>query len=1248
MMQCQQELTSLGLYDLEPTLFVAALELGENPEYVLNLMRSNPNEAPQIAEWLRDNAGPSGAGGGPRTTSQGLAHFFHQLQRKHEPEDPYSQHSMKQEDAEPRFVEPRPLLTPRIPHLGLQGLLDDFQSLIDNSSWNSSSAASSESSAEDDHSSHGTPKDAAEGQEEADDGDDNNKDAAAGGAGGVFDFTWWLPAELPPMGTCRAFYTLYLRVMGARMLALRMGHIKRNQLKDRVLFRKLERFVEAHRLLFHWVSQRGAASLENRHLEVLYRPLGVANMYACDRSLIRVTRTPHVMRETPLQIIEQRWPRLHWRPENVPLAELQRLGTHPRLLQPGTGDGGWEGWAPLGLAPVTPDTHRLYFGVIWVLNQCMRRLRKPDSLTARQAYALWVYYVSWVDLFDYCFKQGRFDDTFLKIPHGSEAGRYGHVSYEESASPWSLYGTCDTRTFCAGDLPNFFHVLVTLPLWGEQQTPPYFLGKLYQKALPFAGARRHIVKLAIKCILDHPPFWRVFSRLMWVMLANLYPGELAGPYGTIGMQALLRIKELCENRDMLIGTLVAHQPGMKEIWDRPEIKNSKDPFLQKLAATKSSKAPGGAAANGGPLIVATMFRMHILYMGSMNSVYVEQARTLIDWDYHKTEAVRLSSLIRQRGLYAQDAFAQARAELSKTVKSPHSHVHRIRRHSVPMMIQEKMDDLLEKNILKNRQIFLKEAETIADILANTSNDTLRNHRFLKETVLGNMAQNCDFQADDVTPNVILLAQQLAQACIQKHNEELDLGVKSAILNALIYVEPAHRLRRPTFMALLRQERYGAISVQGAEIMWRLVLVASDKAAPKDFARYLGAMDMHDFLVATYYFNAVVQLDKIHFVALDANTVERTHQTMREKRYQMGALPNGGGKGKEELDAPDDDDESMYEVAISLCCNRISSMMGQDKYGARRVALDLERHQLVCMHSKPTRSTAAALAGAEQVPVIMDDAAEGDEDDDDPVKADADDNDNDNDDDDDDDKDDPADRDHVVLHQAEAMAQDEAAMDDEGAAIALMGLESADLIGDAIVMGGKGAKKAGIMRDRKQVRNQRKAFSKVPCGQPVLMISLRGRALLWGNILDKRVQIMFCPTCGGLHMYTIFGMAMLESETHGYRCAECMRTELTHLSYNVCAYCGKMAVDDCILNVMCPVTDNTYNGDPAFDPLNPTYRGMVMQPHYFCRSHYRVAKRHASLVSKTDLWNVLKFVQEARAIRRARGLMNSGRVGYGGK
>lgn len=993
----------------------------------------------------------------------------------------------------------------------------------------------------------------------------------------------WVPQPMPPNDEAHQwFYTLYFRVTGAHALSRCLGQVKVNQIKERVVLRKLQRFIDAHWLACEWVKQRGPSALTREAFERLYgRGCGPAGAYGPDVALIKTVREAHVMRERPLQVLERVFPRAYWRPENVPMELLEKLGPTPRLLQPQMEEGEVTtyGWAPF--ANISPTTHSLYYGVVHVLNQCLRTLRKP--LASHVSYALWTYYVSWTDLFAHCTE--RMDDAYLRLPMGSYMSRDGTPVYGDKASPWTLWGTCDTRTFCAGDLPDYFAMLVTIPLRGDQHIPSYFLGKLYQKALPFAGMRRHIIKLAVKCILDHPSFWKLFSKLMWVMLANLYPGELAGPYDRLGMRSLLRIHELCNNKDMLIGTLLAQQPGMKDLLVRSQLQQSADPFL--VEVTKAGKPNG--KSNGGPLIVATMFRLHILYMGSFNPVYVERAQKLIDWDYHKRDAVRLANIIRQHGLWAQDAFAQVRIDLGKTVKSPHSHVHRIRKHSVVVTLRERMDDAIEKVIFRNRYDFSKDAEALRSILQQPLSEEQQSNLFFNTTKSGEQAKKKDLS--EVTRDVIQLALSLAEDAVKAYDAELDLPVKSAILNALLCVEPEQRLSRITFAGLLLKPEHGGMTPRGVELMWQLVLVASDKAAPKDFARFMNAFNVHDLLVATYYFNMVALLEKIHFVPLDRDTTERTEQT----------------KGPA---------AAAYEVAISLCCDRVCTVMGQDKYGNRRVSFDLEKKQLVCVHNKPITKTYEDTGAADD-PISLEAAAAASEEEDD------------DDDDDDDNLDsDEADHDHVVFQQAAQNEQDEE-LDHE----TIHALEG-DLIGDAIVMGGKGAKKVKVMQDRKVIRNQRKQFSKVPCGQPVLTVSLRGRALIWGNLRDKRVQIMFCPQCGGLHMYTIFGFSALEdpSKPGPYRCIECMRAELTHVPYVTCAYCAKPAKEQ--LDIMTPCTDTTYNGNDQFDPLSVDGRQHMIQKMTFCDSHYKIALRYHNKMGKNDLWNVFKYVQERRALRRA--------------
>lgn len=1021
---------------------------------------------------------------------------------------------------------------------------------------------------------------------------------------------WFAGLEMPPCNSAahEAFYTLYFRIAGARALAFRLGHVKSNNLKDRVLLRKLQRFVAAHESCVKWATERANHVVSLEELERLYgQGCGPGNVYAPDRALIGVTRHEHVLRERPLQVLAREFPQAIWHPERVPHDLLKQMGPNPRVLQPqlaeGTGEVTFYGWAPF--KGVSVDTHALYYGVVFVLNQCMRYLKLQRAPEVK--YALWVYYVSWTELFAHCLAvkpQPRIDDAYLKLPRGSYMGRDGNPVYGEGASPWTLYGTCDTRTFCAGDLPDLYHVLVNIPLWGEQRTPPFFLGKLYQKVMPFAGQRRHIIKLAVKCTLDHPAFWKLFSKLAWVMLANLYPGDLAGPYDRLGMRSLLRIRELCENRDMLIGALMAQQPGMSKILSRPVVRETQDPFLAQVVQAAGTKS-NSAGSNGGPLIVATMFRMHILYMGSFNRVYVDQARALIDWDYHKADAVRLAGIIRQHSLFAHDAFAQVRVELSKTVKSPHSHVHRIRRRSVAVMLREKMDDTLEKVILRNRQMFAKDASVLKSILKTPSASGLQGdvERFLKETKSGERAAADGVPPDSITLEVLQMALDCAQEAVAFYDRELNLPVKSAILNQLLHVYPEDRLTRPAFAGLLLKPECGGVAPVTVEIMWQLVQVARDKAAPKDFAKLIGAMEAHDFLVATFYFNMVAMLEKIHFVPLDADTVERTDDAMRNVRYEGVAQTT----------------ESMYEVAISLCCDRICTVTGQERYGNRRVSFDLEHRQLVCVHNKAaaaarTAKERAAARVAEAVALAEADAANGEEGEE-------------NEDNDDDDED----EEHAVLRQAQQEVADEEA--DREAFRELRG----DLLGEATAMGGRGAKRTRVMQDRKVIRSQRKLFSKVPCGQPVLVVSLRGRALLWGNQLDKRIQLMFCPQCGALHTYTIFGWSALENPNQpgAYRCAECMRRELTHVVQRMCAYCGKNAQEDHVLDVSCLVRDTTYNGDPAFDPLTPSGRAALVQTLHFCESHYRIVSRLPKTLSKNDMWQAIRAIQESRAQKRMR-------------
>jgi hypothetical protein len=215
-----------------------------------------------------------------------------------------------------------------------------------------------------------------------------------------------------------------------------------------------------------------------------------------------------------------------------------------------------------------------------------------------------------------------------------------------------------------------------------------------------------------------------------------------------------------------------------------------------------------------------------------------------------------------------------------------------------------------------------------------------------------------------------------------------------------------------------------------------------------------------------------------------------------------------------------------------------------------------------------------------------------------------------------------------LLQAEQNNNDHAAALDEQALLA-DGFDMQDLIGDAATRKGKGTKRAKIVSDRKAVRNERKLYNKIPCGQPVLSFSLRGRALIWNTTFQNRRKIMFCPCCGSLHIYSVLNFSA--SEAGEYRCCECARKEVMHLPHYECAYCSRSTPsqinETTHLDVLC-INDKRI--------IQEEESSLIVQKLYFCKAHFRIACRFRGLV-KEDLFKVIKHVQEEKQMQYARGI-----------
>lgn len=598
------------------------------------------------------------------------------------------------------------------------------------------------------------------------------------------------------------------------------------------------------------------------------------------------------------------------------------------------------------------------------------------------------------------------------------------------------------------------------------------------------------------------------------------------------MRDLLRVKELTDDRDALLAALAVREPS-----------------------------PSGA-----PLIVFTLFRMHIIHMASFNPQYVDQARDCIDWDAFCADSIKLSALVRQYRYFGADCFATARLHVGKTAKTPDAHVYRMRRRPQSVALADHFNEKLEKGLLRSMRAFQVERR----LLASLSPDRYFGSASLMAAYVKDQLGLEALAAAD-PEHWLRESRETVRVICERYERALTVQCKNAILNALLSLRPEERMTAPAF-AMLKAEDMGGVSDQCVGLLCDLVNTYQTKAAPKEFKQRIGQLELDHFMVVCYYFNAVALIERVSFVALDADTVHRTDMAMAAR------LPPG---------TPFDAEQS-YSVYVALCCERVCTLSGGGKYGNRKVAYDVERQCYIC---------AAGKKSAFDDNLVGNDADEdnhdnGDRNDDEYA---------DHDDDDDDDN--------------EADAE--------------------DLLGQ---MQGALKKRSQMMHERKVIRNMRKRFGRIPCGQPVLQVSLRGRALVWGNTADAKRQYMHCPLCASLHLFSMLGFS--DSESGHYRCPECARTELMHQPYHTCAYCRRGPTSGAAIGdadwryVYCPIEDEKEEEERLGREARSHARSL-WQRLYFCKPHLRTVQRHGSL-SKPQLWARIRQLQEARTMLHASG------------
>jgi DNA-directed RNA polymerase subunit RPC12/RpoP len=410
-------------------------------------------------------------------------------------------------------------------------------------------------------------------------------------------------------------------------------------------------------------------------------------------------------------------------------------------------------------------------------------------------------------------------------------------------------------------------------------------------------------------------------------------------------------------------------------------------------------------------------------------------------------------------------------------------------------------------------------------------------------------------------------------------QELPVSVKNASLNLLVRLEPGER-RSPLTIGALRVDRYGGISDGGVCVMLRLFEIYRESSLKQAFQAELSKLDASEFRVVAWYFHALFLLDNIHFAPLDHDTVLSTAQAMRHHRLRLH------------------DSEPIppyaWDVVLTLCCNKIATLMEQGSYGHKLIAYDSALRMFTCAHKKHGSAAASALAeGAADV--LPDDAMDED----------------------------------VEAHEHDVPPNGAVA---DASAQATGTDVVRQRIAQFVTNGGD------KMAQKRLAADLRKQFAALPCkDQPVLRIPLRGAMLVMGNSNKKKQFYTRCPRCACFHEfdYTRY------SGTSGYVCKTCAAQDPTRpefvsvvkYAYIRCEYCGSThsCVEKTRIRVMC--TDN--------DPRRPGWT-IDMDPRQLlhdiqlCQRCYNIAKRYAWTQPKSDLFRKIEEKRDIFKTRARRG------------
>lgn len=425
---------------------------------------------------------------------------------------------------------------------------------------------------------------------------------------------------------------------------------------------KIKAFVDGHLACVRYLDSiinPTDANVSEHHLCELYKPLGRSH-YDEDRNFIQLETTKHATAPTPLQILIPAYPDHAWIIEDAVHALEKMPIDQQRLIVEEIRAADYD------IVPSDDwDHHKLYYAALWIMMNCKKLHKTQGNATIRDA--LWFYHGCFID---FIYNAAGKSDEELLTP----------VKNKQRTLMETLYPH-DNRAFTAYDLPDAYHVVISIPLLAEHTGETFDLWKFIQKSLPYCCARRTLVQRTDASISSDLAFWKIFSTVFYCMLMDAYPSDMSHRTRQFDLRYLLHAKQICSDRNLMREALSRHSQKKDDLTTLESFQKENDK---------------------GCHLVFTAFRLWVIMMVRNQPHYLEFAKQFIDWDGFFQQTVEMGHLVRKSGLKWPDPFSVARNVLNKTDKKPDNQVYRYRKGNVVHLLLQMLTSLLENDLYRVR------------------------------------------------------------------------------------------------------------------------------------------------------------------------------------------------------------------------------------------------------------------------------------------------------------------------------------------------------------------------------------------------------------------------------------------------------------------------------------------------------------------------------------------------------------------